>query len=233
MAGAMSARPEGPFHPAESMNLDINCDLGEGELIELTEALMRHITSANIGSENIDACVALAKKYRVHIGAHPRHPVGRGKIRVSPAELETLLLEQVSPFRELHHIKLHGALYHAMDADPALARTYVDLVHRQWPDAIIYARCGGLVEQIARQRRVPVWGEVFADRRYGPDGNLVPRSEPNALITDPQSCVAHARELIARLKPQTLCVHSDTPGAPAIAEAIRRMAQESRPSSRE
>ena len=214
------------------MNVDINCDLGEGEPLELTEALMRHITSANIGSENSQQCIALAKRYGVHVGAHPRHPIGRGEVRVTPSELERLLLEQLAEFQNLHHIKLHGALYHATDKDSGLAEKYVDVVRRERPGAIIYARRGGLVEQIAKIRGLPVWGEAFADRRYRPDGTLVPRTEPDALITDVHAAVEHAAELLRRLKPQTLCVHSDTPGAPAIAEALRRMVQGPHPSSR-
>jgi len=215
------------------VNVDLNCDLGEGEAMELTEALMRHITSANIGGDNIDACIALAKRYGVHIGAHPRHAVGRGEIRVAPDELEKLLLEQVSAFRELHHIKLHGALYHATDNDAALAERYVAVVVREWPGVIIYARCGGLTERVAKERGAPVWGEAFADRRYRTDGRLVPRTQADALITDSRDAVAHAKRLIAQFKPQTLCVHSDTPGSVAIAEALRRMVQGSHPSSRE
>jgi 5-oxoprolinase (ATP-hydrolysing) subunit A len=130
------------------------------------------------------------------------------------------------PFRELHHIKLHGALYHATDNHPALAEKYVSVVRGRCPGVIIYARCGGLVERVAKDGGVPVWGEAFADRRYRPDGTLVPRTQPDALITDPQAALAHAERLIERLKPQTLCVHSDTPGAVAIAEALRRMVQE-------
>jgi len=209
------------------MNLDINCDLGEGEPLELTEALMPFITSANIGSEKTQECIALAKRYRVHVGAHPRHPIGRGEVQVTRHELETLLVEQVGRFNDsdLHHIKLHGALYHAAEGDSAIAFQYIKLVQRKWPGVIIYARCGGLVEGIAR-RTGPAWGEAFADRRYRPDGLLVPRSEPNALITDPDEAVKQARELVRRLKPQTLCVHSDTPNAVAIAEALKRMVRE-------
>lgn len=215
------------------MNLDINCDLGEGEPLELTEALMRYITSANIGSDKTEECIALANRYGVHVGAHPRHPIGRGEVEVSVEEFEGLLRGQVGRFRELHHIKLHGALYQATERSAALGRCYVELVKREWPRAIIYAQCGRAVERIARELGVPVWGEAFADRRYRPDGTLVPRSEPEALITDAQAAVAHAKELARRLNPQTLCVHSDTPGAVAIAEVIRRMVRESRPSSRE
>jgi 5-oxoprolinase (ATP-hydrolysing) subunit A len=214
------------------MNIDINCDLGESEPLEVTEALMRHITSANIGSENIRECVVLAKRYGVHVGAHPRHPLGRGEVRVTPNELESLLLKQVDEFQNLHHIKLHGALYHATERDQGLAEKYIELVQREWPGVIIYAKRAGLVEQVAHTHRVPVWGEAFVDRRYRADGTLVPRTEPDALITDVRAAVSQGEELIRRLKPQTLCVHSDTPGAPAIAEALRRMVPGPHPSSR-
>jgi UPF0271 protein len=132
----------------------------------------------------------------------------------------------------VHHIKLHGALYHATEADSALAEKYVEIVRREWPGVIIYARCGGLVEQVAKACGAAVWGEAFADRRYRPDGTLVPRTESNALITDVEAAVAQAMDLIARLKPQTMCVHSDTPGAAAIAEALKRTVQGRHPSSR-
>ncbi|HKQ39825.1 MAG TPA: LamB/YcsF family protein [Verrucomicrobiae bacterium] len=215
------------------MKLDINCDLGEGEPLELTEALMRHITSANIGSEKTQECIALAKRYGVHVGAHPRHPIGRGDVEVSAEEFEKLLREQVNAFPEVHHIKLHGALYHATEKSTALAKCYVELVKREWPRAIIYAQCGKLVERIGKEFDVSVWGEAFADRRYQFDGTLVPRSAPEALITDVDAAVRQAIDLLCNLKPHTLCVHSDTPNSVAIAEALRRMVREWRPSSRE
>ena len=215
------------------MNLDINCDLGEGEPMELTESLMQHITSANIGSERTKECVALAKRYGVHVGAHPRHPLGRGELNVRVEDFEELLRAQVGEFEELHHIKLHGALYHASENSQGLAKHYVELVTREWPHAIIYAQRGRLVERMAKELGVRVWGEVFADRRYRPEGTLVPRSEPNALITDADEAITHVKQLTRRLSPQTLCVHSDTPNAAAIAKALRRMVQEWRPSSHE
>ena len=224
------------------MNLDINCDLGEGEPLELTEALMQHITSANIGSERTQECITLAKRYGVHVGAHPRHPIGRGDIDVNVGEFAELLREQIGQFSELHHIKLHGALYHATEKSEVLAKCYVELVKREWPRAIIYAQCGKLVERIARQSGVKVWGEAFADRRYRGDGTLVPRSEPDALITDVGEAVAHTKELVTQwglagletgVTLGTLCVHSDTPNAVAIAAALKRMVQEWRPSFHE
>lgn len=215
------------------MNIDLNCDLGEGEPWELTEALMRHITSANIGSERTAQCIELARQHGVHVGAHPRHAGGRADVHVTPDEFEKLLREQVAPFRELHHIKLHGALYHATDVDAALAERYADVVSRDWPGVIIYARCGGLAARIAQERGVEVWGEAFADRRYRADGTLVPRSEPGAVITDLPVVLAHAEEVVRRVRPRTLCVHSDTSGAVAMVQALRRKASEWRLASRE
>jgi UPF0271 protein len=213
------------------MNIDINCDLGEGESLGLTEALMCNITSANIGDRNTKDCIALAKKYGVHVGAHPRHPAGRDDVDVTADELESLIREQVRAFDKLHHIKLHGVLYHATEGDPSLAEAYLNLIQREWPNVIVYAKCGGVVQRLARGVRV--WGEGFADRSYRRDGTLVPRSRPDALITDVQAAVCQAEELIRRLKAQTICVHADTPGAPAIAEALKRMVRELRLSSRE
>lgn len=199
----------------------------------MAEALMRHVTSVNIGPENTPLCVQLAQKYGVHVGAHPRHSGGRNDIHVTPDGLEALLRDQVKPFAALHHIKLHGALYHATDADIALAQRYVDVVLCEWPGVIIYARCGGLVEGVAKERGAEVWGEAFADRRYQADGGLVPRSQPGAVITDVAQALAHAEEVVRRLRPRTLCVHSDTPNAVAIAEALRRRAPAWRLSSHE
>src|SRR5688500_18309234 len=118
------------------MRFDLNCDLGEGEPRARTEALMRVITSANVACgghagdlASMERCVALAKKFKVRLGAHPgtadRAGFGRGELKITPAELELLLLQQVGTLEriarahgvKLHHIKLHGALYHATERD--------------------------------------------------------------------------------------------------------------------
>lgn len=211
------------------MKIDLNCDLGEGEPLRHTEALMRWITSANIACgghagdvESMTACARLAKKYRVHIGAHPGAKQGRAEVHITPDEFELLLLRQVGTLEriagKLHHVKLHGALYHLTDSDPALARRYVVSVKRWWPAVIIYARAGGRVSKLARRENVQVWEEGFADRRYARDGTLVPRTRPNALITDPEEALAQVRQLQVR----TICVHSDTPGA---VELLRKVAE--------
>ena len=233
------------------MKIDINCDLGEGESRTRTRMLMRWITSANVACgghagdlTTMSACVEFARKFRVRLGAHPgpwsRGDFGRGAIELDPDGLELLLLHQVGALERiarsagvrLHHIKLHGALYHATESIAALRRRYVSTVARWWPGTKIYARAAGNVVPFARKLGVPVWEEAFADRGYCDDGSLVPRTQPGALLTKNKEVVARVRTLLesgevtavsgkqVQLFPDTLCLHSDTSLALKCAEAI-------------
>jgi UPF0271 protein len=230
---------------------DLNCDLGENESPARCRALMRWITSANIAcgghagsAETMQRCVALAKNLGVRIGAHPGLPgradFGRGKIRLTTAAFELQLWQQVDALDKivraggtrLHHVKLHGGLYHLSDEDEAIARSYIKTVKRGWPGMIIYARANGLVERLARKYSVRVWPEAFADRAYADDGRLLSRAQPNALITTSREVRARVRDLMnggmttvsdrrLALHCRTICVHSDTPNAPRLAHAVR------------
>src|SRR5262249_27650952 len=140
--------------------------------------------------------VRLAKHFGVRVGAHPglpdRERFGRADVKVNARELELLLLQQVSALERiaraegerLHHLKLHGALYHAVEASAALARCYVELTARWWPRCQLYVRPEGLVERTAARCGVRTAGELFADRAYQDDGRLVPRGKPDAVLTD-------------------------------------------------
>jgi UPF0271 protein len=258
MAGAVQARTESTL-PSHRMKLDLNCDLGEGEPLARTRSLMRWITSANVAcgghAGNVDtmkSCVRLAKKYRVKLGAHPgpwsRSDFGRGLVGLTPDELELLLLQQVGALERiaradgvrLHHIKLHGSLYHASEDDGSLGRRYVRTVARWWPDAKIYARAGGNVTRWAMRDKVKVWEEAFADRAYCEDGTLLSRNEPGALLADHGEVTERVRELLksgeiksisgarVRLFPATLCVHSDTPHSIVIARSVSQLIRERR-----
>jgi 5-oxoprolinase (ATP-hydrolysing) subunit A len=232
-------------------NIDLNCDLGEHEGLARRRALMRWITSANVACgghagnrRSMESCVRLARQFNVRLGAHPgvATKFGRGSVKITPEQLEALLREQVGTLADiarslrvkLHHIKLHGSLYHATDRDKKLAARYIETVTHLWPRAIIYARAGGLVSRLARSRGIAVWDEVFADRRYQDDGFLVPRDRPNALVTDLREVrnflerLQQADEIVSvsgkviAVKARTICVHSDTPNAVRIAAACRR-----------
>lgn len=235
---------------------DLNCDLGEGESPARTRALMRWITSANVACgghagnvRTMTACVRWAARHRVRIGAHPglwsRHDFGRGPVTLTPQELETLLVHQISALHRiaadmdasLHHVKLHGALYHATETDPRLRRRFVESVGRWWPDLKIYALAGGKVASLARRQGVPVVEEGFLDRAYLDARTLAPRSGPDALWTDARQLVARllhwhrSGTLIStsgrphRLDVATWCVHADTPGAARLARVVAREMQ--------
>lgn len=236
------------------MKIDLNCDLGEGEPAVRTRALMRWITSANVAcgghagdAKSMDLCVRLAKRFGVRLGAHPgpwaRGDFGRSSVHITPDELDLLLLQQVGALERiarargvrLHHVKLHGALYHASEADDKLARRYLRSIARWWRGAVIIAKANGRVARLARRAGVRIWEEGFVDRGYRDDGALVPRDQPGALVTDMPSVLRRVRTILEhcqietisggrlRLRPQTVCVHSDTPNSPAIARAVRRL----------
>jgi 5-oxoprolinase (ATP-hydrolysing) subunit A len=236
------------------VKLDLNSDLGEGEPPALTRALMRWITSANVACgghagnlRTMEACVRLAKRYGVRLGAHPgpwnRDAFGRVRVGLRPEELELLLLHQVGGLSRvaqangvrLQHIKLHGALYHASEEDNALASAYAAVVKRLWPSARIYARAGGRVARVARRAGLVVWEEAFADRAYQDDGSLVPRTEPGALVSETAEVARRVRRLLQEgevatqsgkriaLRPQTVCIHSDTAHSAHLARVVSQV----------
>lgn len=231
--------------------VDVNCDLGEGEPRARTRALMRWITSANIacgghaGSvDSMRACVRAAKQLDVRVGAHPgpwsRDDRGRGAIATTPVELTLLLLHQIGALAviaagegvRLHHVKLHGGLYHAVESDARLTRAYLDCVSAHWPRAAVYALAGGRVARAAQRAGVRCLAEAFADRAYRRDGSLVSRTEPGALVDDVDAVEARVSGLTRgkgiaavdgtriMMRVDTICVHSDTPGAVRIARAV-------------
>ena len=236
------------------MKLDLNCDLGEGEALARTRALMRWITSANVACgghagnlATMKACVAMASQHCVKLGAHPgplsRGDFGRTPIKLTPDEMELLLIQQVGALERLaraeglrlHHVNLHCALYHASETNGAVARRYIATVKRCWPGVKIYAKAGGRVASLARRAGVTVWEEAYIDRGYRFDGSLVPRGERGALWTDIDSVVERVCLLLAEgviatesgqrlpCRPRTLCVHSDTPNAAFLARAVTRL----------
>jgi UPF0271 protein len=135
----------------------------------------------------------------------------------------------------LQHIKLHGALYHAVENDEALGRAYVEAVARWFPKVKIYARAGGRVLTLAREAGVAAWAEGFIDRAYCANGQLVPRNQDGALLTRSREITERLREWRqtggwkslegswVAVPAQTLCLHGDTPGAMALARALRRV----------
>lgn len=167
------------------------------------------------------------------IGAHPsyddREGFGRRPRLVASDALATSVAEQCARLRAiverqgatLASVKPHGALYHAAHADETTARACVEGITRALGTIAIVGPAGGALERAARDAGATFLREAFADRGVRPDGSLIPRSEPGALIEDEGVAAARARELAARGDVDTLCIHADTPGAIAIARAVR------------
>ena len=189
--------------------------------------------------------VRLALEVGASLGAHPGYPdlvgFGRRELAMAPDELAASVLYQVAAVAGiaraeggvLRHVKPHGALYHRLAADRAAAAAVVSaIVSLDAGLAVVGAPASALLAE-ATAAGLGALAEGFADRAYEPDGRLRPRTLPGALLDDPALAAAQAVS-IARdgrvtavdgtrvaMSVQTLCVHGDTPGAPAIAAAVR------------
>ncbi|HTI70201.1 MAG TPA: 5-oxoprolinase subunit PxpA [Candidatus Limnocylindria bacterium] len=231
------------------MPLDINCDLGEAEPVSRTRALFRWIGSANVACGghagdllSMARCVEWAKRHDVRLGAHPglSGNFGRASVPISGPELALLVAQQVSVLAawakrqrvQLHHIKLHGALYHATEANPALALAYLQTIQEWAPRCRVMALAGGRVCAMGEGLGLRVIHEGFLDRGYRADGTLVPRGEVGSLLTFEQ-VRARLRDLAAgqaprsvdgiglMVRPTSWCIHGDGPDALRIAKAAR------------
>jgi UPF0271 protein len=232
--------------------LDLNADVGEGDP-DADAAILRLVTSANIACglhagdpQTMRATVARAVSQGVAVGAHPgyndRESFGRRPMHLSAAEINDLLLDQLGALdaiarvegTSLRHVKPHGALYNQAESDGALAVAIVAAVRAFEPKLRLVGRAGSAMARAAAADGHPFTPEAFADRRYRADGSLLPRSEPGAVLTDPEEVAGQVRSLVTngevvasdgshvRIAFETLCLHGDTPGAPVLAARVRR-----------
>jgi UPF0271 protein len=232
--------------------LVLNCDLGEGETPEQTESLMRCIGAANIACGghagnpgSLRRCLELCNRYGVRPGAHPGMAAdfGRGTAEgLLPGAFTALLEQQLTSFdaalaetgQTLHHVKLHGGLYHAVEKDAGLAAACLAVLKKRAVAPAVFCLAGGSFAIRAREAGLDVWEEAFADRAYAGDGTLLPRSHSGALLTDPYLILARLELLIKKgeilthdgtflpCAARTLCVHGDTPG---VLELFRVLAE--------
>ncbi len=221
------------------MGIVLNLDGGEHDdepeaLYALADVV--HIAcGGHAGDEaSMDRVVQACLRSGTRFGAHPsyddREGFGRRAQEVLPELLAASIAEQCTRLlrvAERHgaglvSAKPHGALYHAAHADEATARACVAGVARALGTGVaIVGLAGGALERAALAAGLAYQREGFADRGVRADGSLVPRGEPGALIEDEAVAAARARALAARGDVDTLCVHADTPGAVAIARAVR------------
>ena len=217
------------------MEIDLNCDLGEGAPFDAE--LMPLITSANVacgfhagGPAAALLALRLAARHGVRAGAHPgfadREHFGRRELDQSEEQIFEDCVYQIGALSglaraagaTLSHVKPHGGLYNRACREYAYA----------WPVVAAAAQFGlplvGLpgscLERVSRGR-CPFVAEGFADRRYEPDGSLTPRSRPDAFVHDPVEAVAQAERLLRERGVRTLCVHGDNPEALAFVRELR------------
>lgn len=181
----------------------------------------------------------------VAVGAHPGYPdkegFGRRPLDVAPAELESLVRAQIEALAavvegeggRLRHVKPHGALYERAARERAAADAVARAVRAIDPGLMLFGPPGSELLAAGAELGLPVAAEAFADRAYLQDGRLVPRGSPGAVISDPALAAERALALVRdrrvatadgkelELHADTICIHGDEPGAPALARAIR------------
>jgi len=213
--------------------------------------LLRAVTSLNVacGSHGGDPVVIrrtirAAVAAGVAVGAHPGFPdlqgFGRRPMQIAPADLAAMLIYQIGATAalaaaegvRLRHVKAHGALYNMAVADAGLAGAIAEAT-AAFEGLWLFAPLNSAMAAAAQARGIRIAYEAFLDRGYRRDGTLVPRSDPGALVTDPAQVAARAVALATEgtvttadgtqltVRPQTLCIHSDTPGAGSLAAAAR------------
>jgi 5-oxoprolinase (ATP-hydrolysing) subunit A len=194
----------------------------------------------------MDATVAAAMQAGVAIGAHPGyrdlHGFGRREMAADPSDVEADVVYQIgalAAFAHAHgtaltHVKPHGALYNQAARDPALARAVARGVKRAGGDLVLVGLASSSVMRAAAEGEgLRFAAEAFADRAYEADGSLRSRRLPGAVLSAPQAAARQAVRIVrdglvtaadgseVPLRADTLCVHGDTPGAVAMARAVR------------
>ncbi|MBO9515260.1 MAG: 5-oxoprolinase subunit PxpA [Variovorax sp.] len=230
--------------------IDLNADLGEG--CGNDEALLGLVSSANIAcgwhagdARTMRQCVRWALDRGVAVGAHPSFPdrenFGRSEMSLPPDEVVAGLLYQIGALAaivkaeggRLAHVKAHGALYNQAARDPMLADALCEAVRRFDPTLRFFGLAGSAMIDAAKRAGLTPVEEVFADRGYRPDGSLVPRSQPGALIEEEAEALAQTLSLVrdhrvtaidgsvVAVNAQTVCLHGDGAHALAFARRIR------------
>jgi 5-oxoprolinase (ATP-hydrolysing) subunit A len=217
----------------------------------LDSGIIPHVTSANIacGFHAGDpgwmrATVALAERHGVAIGAHPGFPdmrgFGRRALQASPAEIADDLVYQIGALtaftgaKRLQHVKPHGALYNMAVGREDVARAIGDAILAVDRHLILVVLAGSPWERVARGMGLRVAREVFADRAFDAGGALVPRTVPGSVLHDASLVIERSLRLVIEhrvtaitgedleLHADTICLHSDTPGAVTLAASLRQ-----------
>ena len=237
------------------MEININCDLGEKSKFHSTKNdpdLLKIVNSANIAcgyhagdKETMNRVIEISKTNQVSIGAHPSfndpENFGRKKINLNSSEVTKLIIDQYEVLQKIAenhnenvtHIKPHGALNNMACEDLELATTIAKAINSINKDIIFLVPTGSKMELAGKKLNMKIACEIFADRNYEDDGNLVSRSKDNALITNPDVAKKHVLKMVKNqalncfsgkkipCKIDSVCIHGDNESSLATAKSIK------------
>jgi UPF0271 protein len=238
--------------------IDLNCDMGESfgaYKLGMDEKIIQHITSANIASGwhagdpmVMDKTVKMAVEYGVGVGVHPGYPdllgFGRRNMDCTPDEIRNYVVYQIGALQgyckvydtRLRHVKPHGALYLTAVVNEEVARAVAEAIVSIDSNLLYVALAGAkgaMMTRIGNDVGLKVIYEAFPDRAYTPEGNLLSRREPGAVIKEPGEVTERALRMVLEkrviavdgssipFEVDTLCVHGDTPTAVELTKSIR------------
>ena len=237
------------------MEININCDLGESSKLHSTEndpLLLEIVNSANIACgyhagdrPTMEKTIEISKKNNVSIGAHPsfndRENFGRKRLNLSSNEIQKLVIDQINILSDIAndkgikvtHVKPHGALNNMACENYDLAKTISEAIIEVNKELIFLVPTGSQLESAGKKLNIKIAAEIFADRNYEDDGNLVSRSKKNAMITDPEIAKNHVIKMVQNqalncysgkqisCDIDSVCVHGDGKSAVNTAKLIR------------
>ena len=237
------------------MEININCDLGEKSEHHSNKHdpdLLEIVNSANVACgyhagdvTTMHEVVQISKKNGVSIGAHPSFNdpknFGRERMNLSTSEIKKLIYEQYDILQKISvqhgqnvtHIKPHGALNNMACEDIELATTLAVAINEISKDLIYLVPTGSKMEIAAKKLKMKIACEIFADRNYEDDGNLVSRSKDHALITNPNVAKKHVLSMVKNqalncfsgkqipCKIDSVCIHGDNESSLATAKSIK------------
>jgi len=237
------------------MEININCDLGESSKFHSTEndpLLLKIVNSANVAcgshagdKKTMEKTIEMSKKNKVSIGAHPsfndKENFGRKRLNLSSKEITNLIVEQINIISDIAnskeikvtHVKPHGALNNMACEDYELAKTISEAITKVNKDLIFLVPTGSEIEKAGNKIGMKIAAEIFADRNYEDNGNLVSRTKKNAMITDPKIAKQHVIKMVQNqaincysgkqisCKIDSVCVHGDSENAVNTAKQTR------------
>ena len=237
------------------MEININCDLGEKSKHHSNEndpALLEIVNSANVAcgyhagdEDTMREVIKISKNRGVSIGAHPSFNdpdnFGRERINLSENEIRKLIIDQYEILQKIAqennesvtHMKPHGALNNMACEDIELATILAKVIYEIDKDLIYLVPTGSKMEIAAKKLNMKIACEIFADRNYEDDGNLVSRKKPHALIIDPEQAKKHVLNMVKNqainchsgkqipCEIDSVCIHGDNANSLSTAKSIR------------